>query len=106
MGTKAKINNSGYSLVYGGIEMEAKETVMTEDDIKGRRPPNDSYSYYIDFGLAIANVQAEISFKAGIKKVVEWVRKANHSGDFYYSFDQTELEAKLKEWGIDETTNR
>jgi len=31
---------------------------------------------------------------------VEWIRKANHSGDFYYSFHQEELQAKLKEWGL------
>ncbi len=65
--------------------------------------------------------QAEISFKAGykealegavleggyesvkrvgIREVVEWIKRANKSGDFYYSFDQAELEAQIKEWGI------
>jgi len=38
----------------------------------------------------------------GIREVVEWIRSANHSGDFYYSFDQAELAAKVKEWGIEE----
>ena len=38
--------------------------------------------------------------KVGIRLVVEWIREVNKSGDFYYSFDQAELEAKLKEWGI------
>ena len=36
----------------------------------------------------------------GRNEVVEWIKSANHSGDFYYSFDQAELEAKLQEWGI------
>ncbi len=38
--------------------------------------------------------------KVGMRKVVEWIRKANHSGDFYYSFDQAELQAFLEEQGL------
>ena len=44
----------------------------------------------------------EVGKRVGIREVVEWIRRANHSGDFYYSFDQAELQAKLKEWGIKE----
>ena len=38
--------------------------------------------------------------KQGRSEVVEWIRSVNHSGDFYYSFDQAELEAKVREWGL------
>ena len=41
-------------------------------------------------------------FKEGRKDVVGWIRKANHSGDWYYSFDQAELEAQVKKWGLEE----
>ena len=110
--------------------MEAKDTVMSEEDIKSRRPPNDGYSYYTDFGLAIANVQAEISFRAGydeavkfchrqfdlnlpeimetskqfgMKEVVRWV---SHNIYFTDNQDMPRLfsvwKIKLKEWGIND----
>jgi len=49
--------------------MEAKDTVMSEEQIK--------MAWYSQLGhvagdKAIAQAQAEISFKAGIKEVVEW----------------------------------
>ena len=44
--------------------------------------------------------QAEISFKAGIREVVEWIIRANKSEDFYYSFNQADLQTKLKEWEV------
>ena len=58
-------------------------------------------------------IQDEISFPAGIKEVVEWI-KANadlEHGDRdagllfedYLHFDYDKWQAKLKEWGISET---
>ena len=44
--------------------------------------------------------KAGISLKVGRREVVEWIKGANKSGDFYYSFDQAELEAQIKEWGL------
>jgi hypothetical protein len=46
--------------------------------------------------------QAEISFKAGIREVVEWVEKykSETTGYIHISFGQ-EWQAKLKEWGIE-----
>jgi len=41
----------------------------------------------------ILEAQAEISFKAGIREVVEWTRRAMEAW-----FSRDELEAKLKEW--------
>jgi len=69
--------------------MEAKDTVM---DIA-----EDKYD-----GLGadtLVELQAEISFKAGIKEVAEWIdewweRGRGGKQNWY------ELEAKLKEWGI------
>jgi len=37
-------------------------------------------------------IEAEISFKAGMREVVEWLKEHN-----YYCMG---IEAKLKEWGI------
>lgn len=58
--------------------MEAKDTVMKLDEIeiKGLAfSGNDSISEIINkVTLQICDQQAEISFKAGIREVVEWIR--------------------------------
>jgi len=46
-------------------------------------------------------VIAQKCLSAGRYEVVKWIRNTNHSGDFYYSFDQAEFEAQLKVWGIE-----
>jgi hypothetical protein len=43
------------------------------------------------------NQQAVISFKAGIKEVVEWLYTHNGGQNEYYN----EWHEKLKEWGIE-----
>ena len=55
--------------------------------------------------LEIAKAQAEASFKAGIREVVEWVEDNKFSlraMDNYHDFgvDRYKWLAKLKEWGI------
>jgi len=97
--------------------MKAKDTVMDTSKVIEMIAP--SLSYVPNSVYNALCIQAEISFKAGeklslekqgqaylegkqsgIKEVVEWIRIANHSGDFYYSFDQSELAVKVKEWGL------
>ena len=45
---------------------------------------------------------AEISFRAGIKEVVDWIEQNTIEDEFHFrSFDVTrEWQSKLKEWGI------
>ena len=73
--------------------MEAKDTVMSDPKmialIRGRpRAVADE---------ALCKAQAEISFKVGIREVVEWIHK-NHimPVEWYDSWV-----GKLKEWGIE-----
>lgn len=55
----------------------------------------------------IARTQAEISFRAGIREAVEWIRKECYhkksppSPNTFYLVPPWKLEAKLKEWGVD-----
>ena len=74
--------------------MEAKDTVMTPLQIH-KKPKDKSY----------LEAQAEISFKAGIKEVVDWIRqnsdRLNALEDSTRFKAWREFEAKLKEWEID-----
>ncbi len=56
---------------------------------------------------AVAEAQAEVSFKAGIKEVVEWIEKLSYinrgQGKPFESercFEEFKWQAKLKSWGI------
>ncbi len=54
---------------------------------------------------ALIKTQAEISFRAGIKEVVEWVRyEGNQNAHLSMTRDilikHPDLQTKLKEWGI------
>jgi len=85
--------------------MEAKDTVMSDEERKKFLPINDGYSYYKGYGEAISQAQAEISFKAGIREVVEWLQKTSDNLDYnntisLFAVGMGEWEAKLKEWGI------
>ena len=73
--------------------MEAKDTVMENLAQAIIAHPN------LPMGQAIAIEQAEISFKAGIKEVVEEYKKDNQ-----WSFNKYEAwwKAKLKKWGIND----
>ncbi len=94
-----------------GVEMEAKYTVMSKDSIAEVKylEIRDNPEYQ-DLRLleksdaedkALVQVQAAISFKAGLREVVEWVDE--HLLDFVYDYSPTRLkwQAKLKEWGIE-----
>lgn len=60
----------------------------------------------------VAKVQAEISFKAGIKEVVEWINQAEHllyvpegdkeTIDHGILLRPSKWQRKLKEWGIEQ----
>ena len=73
-------------------EMEAKDTVMRDEQMsKFIQFPVEGYT---TDRLGLCQAQAEISFKAGVREVVEWAR--------LYS-DITcnpGWQDKLKEWGI------
>ena len=79
--------------------MNAKDTVMKE-------LVYDS-GLIVKFSITdrdIAETQAEISFEAGIKEVVDWVSENapyRPPVDGRY-LDEGDWQAKLKEWGIDE----
>ena len=76
--------------------MEAKDTVMNEEERKRFYPWLNEYKEELD---AYLYVQAEISFKAGIKEVVDFLTEHNcglDSCDMEYQIWQ----AQLKEWGL------
>ena len=65
--------------------MKAEDTVMDTNDKRYHSSTLEEMLYE----------QAEISFKAGIKEVVEWV-----SININTDSRRDEWQAKLKEWGI------
>jgi len=84
--------------------MKAKDTVMNIleiDNITGDEAPcsncptpdGDCNDCYLS---RIADAQAEISFKAGIKEIVEWIQS-----HFVAIKDKDDWQSKLKSWGID-----
>ena len=76
--------------------MEAKDTLLDNEQL-------DQIYCLADLGIdrlahiSIAKAQAEVSFKAGEKQVVEWV---NSHIDMSAS-DILDWQTKLKEWGIE-----
>jgi len=87
--------------------MEAKDTVIDRfriakliDQILVDYP--SAGGLYLSY--KVAEEQAEISFKAGIREVVEWV-EANLQyptrGEGLVLERNMEWQAKLKEWGLD-----
>jgi len=88
--------------------MEAKDTAIQAADECEAIPfkwANPEDMYYV---RAICETQAEISFKAGIEEVVEWLKQENDKnprvldGSFIIAkLNQERWQAKLKEWEID-----
>jgi len=68
--------------------MNWKETLLDKGDITG-----DFYSKMIAH-------QAEISFKAGIKEVVDYIECRAIPNSFMPINTRTQWEEQLKEWGI------
>ena len=107
--------------------MEAKDTVMRDEQIipilNELRPHGFNHirvlsrDFKRDIG-SLLKVQAEISFKAGIREVVEWGEEYRFGeleaalyefiglskGEIQANFiliPKREWQAKLKEWGVD-----
>jgi len=77
--------------------MKAEDTVMSRERAEGTIGYFMSSPKILDGIMEVAEYQAEVSFKAGIKEVVEWIRA--HDRDFYSS--KEEWKSKLKEWRIE-----
>lgn len=92
--------------------MEAKDTVLNIEAIQALLAGQiiDSNYLYEDINRLckqVAQAQAEISFPAGIKEVVEWIKQYSlvdpTDPTLYKSFrmEWEDWQAKLKEWGIE-----
>ena len=74
-----------------------KDTVMSDEDLQSIEELELYHFKSKKLEKAIAQAQAEISFKAGIKEVVEWLV----DNDFVDELPWDTWSAKLKEWGIE-----
>ncbi len=83
--------------------MEAKDTVLSKEQLDAIDLKN-AESNFIDALYDTARQQAEISFKAGIKEVVDWVNKNvawRPDAPYKSAIDMDDWKAKVKEWGIE-----
>jgi len=80
--------------------MEAKDTVM------GKTQRDNLFYQGIGTLEGVCQMQAEISFKAGRKEVVDWLNQDSNTleievgGGISRVIDRYTWQAKLKEWGI------
>ena len=93
--------------------MDWKDTVIkTEEHSESIWCPHCSGEFGIETYIETTREeQAEISFKAGVKEVVDWIEKNSEEYQdsdpgchYYVIFKQIEIsiwQDKLKEWGID-----
>ena len=96
--------------------MDWKDSMMSADTLAEivRRTPRTSdmrYDIYVDI-LNVATAQAEISYKAGLKTAVDWLRETGveieadyypHKGGkpkIYLAVYKHRLNKKCKEWGV------
>jgi hypothetical protein len=94
--------------------MEAKDTVMSDKDLMVTRVNSSQFvnnellkNYIISSQaeVAIASRQAEISFNAGIKEVIDWINEHNTEWNGNPRVHKITIGSvgwcnKLKEWGI------
>jgi len=92
--------------------MKAEDTVMSREE--RREVFNAQTRTGLEFEIALLQAQAKISFKAGIKKVVDCANEAKITTDVFQEdgsvilrkgdivIPQLYWRAKLKEWGIEE----
>lgn len=71
--------------------MEAKDTLLIIP--QGTEPQTTMCRH-----CAYMNAHAEISFRAGIREVVEWLINDSYDTTIHFGED---WQAKLKEWGIE-----
>ena len=99
--------------------MKARDTVMTGKQVDSEMDRIEKLdTSYTTAELELCKAQAEISFKAGIREVVEWINSLPRTHGAEYVFEKygsppdihptfkpriftNEWQAKLKEWGID-----
>ncbi len=92
--------NGGWNIGKRIRKMEAKDTVMTGKQIDAEMDRIEKMdSSYTTAESELCKTQAEISFKAGIKEVVEWINHNFWTGLGAYNIPLKEWQAKLKEWG-------
>ena len=92
--------------------MEAKDTLTSADQLVevwllAIETPDKDMSEPLKQAhrrKAIAQAQAEISFKAGVQEVVEWIeehqRMTYEYGKGEVAFNHINWHTKLKEWGL------
>lgn len=85
--------------------MEAKDTVMSDEQIYTvGKPYADGEFWVVDYDRGIAKAQAELSFKVGIKQVVEWVERNSESDgenpQEFSVFPEMVWQAQKKDWGV------
>ena len=78
--------------------MEAKDTVMNDQQID---EAVKKFPYFPNAFREVAKAQAEISFKTGIKEVIDWIEWIQpFKGQFNLQINYNSWQDKLKEWGI------
>ena len=83
--------------------MKASDTVMPFSQIEAIDLKN-AESNFTDALYDVAREQAEISFKAGIKEVIEWIKTNNRNNPQPFrgvNISREQWQSKLKEWGIE-----
>ena len=82
--------------------MEAKETAMRDDQIMSYWVfSRDQLRHlFLSAGRTIAQAQAKISFEAGRREAVEWLRSNGFLFPGHLRSDLEKLQAKLKEWEV------
>ena len=91
--------------------MVAKDTVMRIYECLQNSDWDEGGGYFAESVAKALVEQAEISFKAGIKEVVEWIDTHQSCDITQVTFDRKSVEpcvliknsgwqAKLKDWGI------
>lgn len=81
--------------------MEAKDTAMKDKVILQRLGGHWENFLVPVWRQSLLEAQAEISFRAGRKEVVDWVKSQGLNDVNSYDVYPEELEAQLKEWGIE-----
>ena len=92
--------------------MEAKDTVMSDEEIRKlcikhytelwnkEAAEEIGEKITLQFSNKLAKAQAEISFKAGIREVVEWIWNEAYE-DLMDTDDFARWQAQKKKWGVD-----
>ena len=78
-----------------------KDTVMSDEDLQSIEELELYHFKSKKLEKAIAQAQAEISFKAGIKEMAEWIKERDCGDKSCVVIAIDDWQAKLKEWGIE-----